>query len=172
MNKREFSSRIVADIKEQIQNLTNPINVLTMAVIDFGKPIICCNANCFYPTPDSTWLAFELYFDPKADIKGGLMVVEYSTIDFSMAVCPIEMYTHTRFSYKTLAEKNAVIEKFVTHFMNAMNIDYFQMRREMTAELYKTLIADMPKEVGCEVFDDYDIQHLIEDCRSFCPDET
>jgi hypothetical protein len=155
-----------------IMSTISPINVLTAAVAQYGKPVMCYN-NEFNPDPknsDNQFVAFELYIDPtdKAWVNfngiGRLVVVERN-VKGGVSETDIDTYVRA-FEGESVEIRNAFIDRLVKHFMGYMELDYEEMRNEIATEVVKNILAALPSAVVNDVFSDYDVQCYIESCRN------
>jgi hypothetical protein len=147
----------------------SPLNVLTAAVAQYGKPVMCHN-NEFNPeNGDNRFVAFEMYLDPtdKEWVNyngiGRLMVVERD-VKGGVSESSVHNYVDA-FEGESVETRNAFISRFVNHFMGCMGLDYAEMRNEIAAEVVKNIITALPASVVSDVFSDYDMQCFVEDCR-------
>lgn len=157
-----------------VMNAINPLNVLTAAVAQYGKPVMCYD-NEFNPEPENSgnhFLAFELYVDPTVEHWvdyngiGRLMVVERNVKGGVSEICA-DIYISSS-EGDSAESRNAFVSRFVNHFMGCMGLDYEEMKNELAAEVVKNIISTLPKSIVNDVFSDYDVQNYIEDCRNCC----
>ena len=173
--KKKIADKLSSKIVNVVMNTVNPLNVLTAAVAQYGKPIMC-HDNEFNPDPESSdnqFLAFELYLDPTAQqwVKyngiGMLMVVERNIKEGGVSESNADSYIDA-FEGNSAESRNAFVSRFVNHFMGCMGLDYEEMKNELAAEVVKNIISTLPKSLVNDVFSDYDVQNYIEDCRNCC----
>lgn len=169
--KKKIADKLSNKVVNAVMGAVSPLNVLTAAVAQYGKPVMCYN-NEFNPDPESSdnhYVAFELYVDPtdKQWVNyngiGRLMVVERN-IKVGISESHVDGYIDA-LAVKNDGTRNAFISRFVNHFMGCMELDYEEMRNEIAAEVVKTIISALPASVVSDVFSDYDVQTYIEDCR-------
>ena len=170
--KKKIADKLSNKVASAVIDAVSPLNVLTAAVAQYGKPVMCCDHE-FNPKPeniDNHYVAFELYVDPTAEQCGigRLMVVERNVkggVNEIDADCYLEVNAITG---KNDGTRNAFISRFVNHFMGCMGLDYEEMKNELAAEAIKNTISALPKSLVNDVFSDYDVQNYIEDCRNCC----
>lgn len=170
--KKNIADKLSKKVVNAVMNAVSPLNVLTAAVAQYGKPVMC-HDNEFNPDPESSdnhFLAFELYLDPTAkqwvDYNGigMLMVVERNIKGGGVSESNADNYIDA-FEGDSAETRNAFISRFANHFMGCMELDYEEMRNELAAEVVKNIISTLPPSLVNDVFSDYDVQNRIEDCR-------
>lgn len=168
---KKIADKLSNKVVNAVMGAVSPLNVLTAAVANYGKPVMCYN-NEFNPDPknsDNRFVAFELYIDPtdKQWVNyngiGRLIVVERNVND-GVSETDADGYVNA-FEGESLETRNAFIDRFVKHFMGCMELDYEEVRNEIAAEVVKNIISALPASVVSDVFDDYDVQCYIDDCR-------
>lgn len=169
--KQKIADKLSNKVVNAVMDAVSPLNVLTAAVAQYGKPVMCYN-NEFNPDPensDNRFVAFEMYLDTtdKQWVNyngiGRLMVVERN-INGGVSESHVDGYIDA-FEGESVETRNAFIDRLVKHFMGCMELDYDEMRNEIAAEVVKNIINALPASVVSDVFDDYDVQCYIEDCR-------
>ncbi len=169
--KQKIAEKLSGKAIKAIINAVNPINVLTAAVAQYGKPVMCYDHE-FNPDPedsDNRLVAFEMYVDAtdKQWVNyngiGRVMIVERD-IKSGVSESHIDAYVDA-FEGESVETRNAFIDRLVKHFMGCMGLDYEEMQREMTAEVVKSIISALPASVVNDVFSDHDVQCHIEECR-------
>ena len=170
--KQKIADKLSNKVVNAVMSAVSPLNVLTAAVAQYGKPVMCYN-NEFNPDPensDNRFVAFEMYLDTtdKQWVNyngiGRLMVVERN-IKGGVSESHVDGYIDA-FEGESVETRNAFISRFVNHFMGCMELDYEKIKNEIAAEVVKNIINALPASVVSDVFDDYDVQCYIDDCRS------
>ena len=168
---KKIADKLSNKVVNSVMGAVSPLNVLTAAVANYGKPVMCYN-NEFNPDPESSdnhFVAFELYIDPTDNAWvnyngiGRLNVVERN-VKGGVSETDIDTYV-SAFEGESVETRNAFIDRFVKHFMGYMELDYEEVRNEIAAEVVKNIISALPASVVSDVFDDYDVQCYIDDCR-------
>lgn len=170
--KQRIAGKLSNKVVNAVMNAVRPLNVLTAAVAQYGKPVMCYN-NEFNPDPESSdnrFVAFELYIDPTnkqwVNYNGiGRLIVVERNVKGGVSETDADGYVDA-FEGESLETRNAFIDRFVKHFMGCMELDYEEVRNEITAEVVKNIISALPASVVSDVFSDYDVQNYIEDCRN------
>lgn len=155
-----------------VLNAVNPLNVLTAAVAQYGKPVMCYD-NEFNPDPensDNRHVAFEMYLDTtdkqwvNYNGLGRLMIVERN-VKGGVSESHVDGYVDA-FEGESVESRHAFIDRLVKHFMGCMELDYEYIQKELAAEVVKNVILSLPANVVDDVFGDYDVQTYIEGCRN------
>lgn len=169
--KKKIADKLSNKVVNAVMGAVSPLNVLTAAVAQYGKPVMCYN-NEFNPDPESSdnrYVAFELYVDPtdKQWVNyngiGRLMVVERNVMG-GVSETDADGYVDA-FEGESIETRNAFIDRFVKHFMRYMELDYEEVRNGIASEVVKNIISALPASVVSDVFDDYDVQCYIDECR-------
>lgn len=168
---QKIAEKLSEKAVKAVMDAVKPLNVLTAAVAQYGKPVMCYN-NEFNPDPensDNRFVAFEMYLDPtdKAWVNfnglGNLMIVERN-VKGGVSESHVDGYIDA-FEGESLETRNAFIDRLVKHFMQCMELDYEEIRNEIAAEVVKNVILALPASVVSDVFGDYDVQCYIEHCH-------
>lgn len=125
----------------------DPLSILAHAVGSHGKPVLCIQD----PYRD----CFELYHDPeRGDVGDVSAIMAVSNYGGNVREEPLPEFAEGKDP-----------EDITRHFLSRMGSDYDEIRKEILVETYKEFILSIPKEIGSEVFYDYDVQCFVEDCE-------
>lgn len=169
---KKIADKLSNKVVNAVMGAVSPLNVLTAAVSNYGKPVMCYN-NEFNPDPESSdnrFVAFELYIDPTdkewVSYNGiGRLIVVERNVKGGVSETDADGYVDA-FEGESVETRNAFIGRFVKHFMGCMELDYEEVRNEIAAEVVKNIISALPASVANDVFSDYDVQFYIEECRN------
>lgn len=169
--KKKIADKLSNKVVNAVMNAVSPLNVLTAAVAQYGKPVMCYN-NEFNPDPensDNRFVAFEMYLDPTdkswVNFNGlGCLIIVERNIKGGVSESHIDGYVDA-FEGESVETRNAFIDRLVKHFMGCMELDYEEIKNEIAANIVKNIITALPASVVSDVFDDYDVQCYIDDCR-------
>lgn len=170
-NVKKIADKLSSKVVNSVMGVVSPINVLTAAVAQYGKPVMCYN-NEFNPDPknsDNQYVAFEMYLDPTdktwVNFNGiGHLIIVERNVNGGVSESHVDGYIDA-FEGESVETRNAFIDRLVKHFMQCMELDYEEIKNEIAAEVVKNIINALPASVVSDVFGDYDVQNYIADCR-------